>query len=60
MVLSGHTAAIWAADMMPEQGFMITGTIYYFSRTSTISYLENHFKPTHEYKLLLWLGMQSC
>eukprot|EP00112_Aurelia_sp_Birch-Aquarium-sp1_P008651 Seg1958.5 transcript_id=Seg1958.5/GoldUCD/mRNA.D3Y31 product="Phospholipase A-2-activating protein" protein_id=Seg1958.5/GoldUCD/D3Y31 len=26
MVLSGHTAAIWAADMMPEQGFMITGS----------------------------------
>lgn len=25
MKLTGHTAAIWAVEMMPEQGFMITG-----------------------------------
>lgn len=28
MKLQGHEAAVWAVQMMPEHGLMLTGTLY--------------------------------
>ena len=30
MKLTGHSAAVWAVEMIPEQGLMITGAISHF------------------------------
>ena len=35
MKLIGHSAAVWAVDMMPELGLMITGVVvtYHFDES---------------------------
>ena len=30
MKLIGHSAAVWAVEMIPEQGLMITGAVFCF------------------------------
>ena len=30
MKLTGHSAAVWAVEMIPEQGLMLTGILIHF------------------------------